>query len=76
MFIEDETLRNEISIQTMENFEKYLSKQWEYFNGGAYFNDNLQILFSAANDYNYLLSKKYFITKLDLLSYQLKQYQK
>lgn len=74
--IEDETLRNEISQLTKENFEKYLSKEWEYFNGTEYYNDNLQILFNATNEYNYLLSRKYFITKLDLLNYQIDQLEK
>jgi Zn-dependent protease with chaperone function len=69
--IEDEILKNEISQQTKEIFEKYLSKEWEYFNGTEYYNDNLQILFNATNEYNYLLSRKYFITKLDLLNYQI-----
>lgn len=71
--VEDETLRNEISQQTMENFENYLSKEWKYFNGEAYNNDNLQILFAATNDCNYLLSRKSFLTKLDLLNYQIAQ---
>lgn len=74
--IEDEILRNEIPQQTIENFEKYLSKEWEYFNGTEYYNDNLQILFTATNDYNYLMSRKYLITKLDLLNYQIAQLEK
>ncbi|WP_293302971.1 M48 family metalloprotease [Pedobacter sp. UBA4863] len=74
--LKDETLRNEISQQTIGNFENYLSKEWEYFNGEEYCNDNLQILFSATNDYNYLSSRKYFITKLDLLNYQIGQLEK
>ena len=74
--IEDEAFRNEISQQTMENFEKYLSKEWEYFNGEVYYDDSLQILFTAANDYNYLLSRKYFMAKLDLLNYQMAQLEK
>lgn len=69
----DETLSSEIPAQTTENFEKYLSKEWEYFNGEAYSNDNLQILFAAMNDYYYLISRKYFLTKVDLLSYQMAQ---
>lgn len=71
--IEDGTLKNEISQQTKEIFDKYLTKEWEYFNGSEYYNDNLQILFNATNEYNYLLSRKYFITKLDLLNYQIAQ---
>ncbi|MCW4452945.1 hypothetical protein OK344_12100 [Kaistella sp. BT6-1-3] len=69
----DETLSSEIPAQTTENFENYLSKEWEYFNGEAYSNDNLQILFAAMNDYYYLISRKYFLTKVDLLSYQMAQ---
>ncbi len=74
--IQDEILKNEISQQTKEIIEKYLSKEWEYFNGTEYYNDNLQILFNATNEYNYLLSRKYFITKLDLLNYQIAQLEK
>lgn len=71
--IEDENLKNEISQQTIENFEKYLSKEWEYFNGTKYYNDNLQILFNAINEYSYILSRKYFVVKFDLLNYQIAQ---
>lgn len=74
--IDDDTLKKEISQQAIENCEKYLSKEWEYFDGTEYYNDNLQILFNAINEYNYLLSRKYFITKLDLLNYQLVQLEK
>jgi Zn-dependent protease with chaperone function len=73
---EDETLKNEISKHINEIFEEYLSKEWEYFNGTEYYDDNLQILFNAANAYNYLLSRKYFITKLDFLNYQIAQLEK
>ena len=76
LLTDDETLKNDISQQTKENFKRYLSKEWEYFNGESYYDDNLQILFAAANDYNYLLSRKYFLTKLDLLNYQIAQLEK
>lgn len=76
ILMEDETLSNEFSEQIVENFENYLSRQWEYFNGEDYYNNNLQMLFAAVNDYNYLLSRKYFVTKLDLLNYQITQLEK
>ncbi|MBK8874216.1 MAG: M48 family metalloprotease [Bacteroidetes bacterium] len=76
LLIDDETVKSEISQKTKENFKKYLSKEWEYFNGESYYDDNLQILFAAANDYNYLISRKYFMTKLDLLNYQITQLEK
>ncbi len=73
---EVENLKKEISQQTIESFQKYLSKEWEYFNGTEYYNDNLQTLFNATNEYSYLLSRKYFVTKLDLLNYQIAQLEK
>jgi Zn-dependent protease with chaperone function len=74
--MKEETLKNEISQLTKENFEKYISREWEYFNGTEYNNDNIQLLFNATNEYNYLLSRRYFITKLDLLNYQIAQLEK
>jgi Zn-dependent protease with chaperone function len=71
--MEDELLKNEISQPTLANFEKYRSQQWEYFTGEAYNNENLQMLFTAANEYKYLLARRYFLAKLDLLNYQIAQ---
>lgn len=71
--IEDETLTGEISEATKENLEKYLLNELEYFNGQEYNNDNVQILFNAVKNYNYLFPRQYFISKLDLLNYQIKQ---
>ena len=67
----NELLKNEISEQSNENFEKYLSKELEYFYSESYSNDNLQIFFNALHDYNYLLSRQYFLVKLDLLNHQI-----
>ncbi len=74
--IEDTVLYNEITKQTKDNFEKYLSKEWKYFSNDNYNNENLNIFFTAINDYNYLISRKYFLTKLDLLNYQIQQLEK
>ncbi|MEZ4905163.1 MAG: M48 family metalloprotease [Spirosomataceae bacterium] len=74
--IEDESLGDEIAQQTMENFERYLSKEFKYFHTESYNNDELQTFFTAVNDYSYLLSRKFFITKLDLLKYQISQLNK
>ena len=71
ILLNDVLLKNEISQQSKENFEKYLSKELEYFYRESYSNDNLQILFTALHDYNYLLSRQYFLVKLDLLNYQI-----
>lgn len=71
--IKEETLRNEISQLTKEKFEKYLSREWKYFDGTEYNNENLQLLFYVANEYNYFLSRLNFVAKLDLLNYQIDQ---
>jgi hypothetical protein len=73
LLLDDEILKNDIIQEMKENFENYSSKEWEYFNGETYNDNNLQIFFAAANDYNYLLSRKYFLTKLDLLQFQILQ---
>lgn len=74
--IEDKELANEISKEMMDNFENYLSKEWIYFSDENYNSDNLQMLFMTINSYNYLLSRKYFLTKKDLLNYQIQQLEK
>lgn len=71
--MEDEILKDEISQQTIEIFEKYLSEEWRYFNGAVYIDENLKILFTATNYYYNLLSRKYFLTKKELLNYQIAQ---
>jgi Zn-dependent protease with chaperone function len=53
-----------------ENFELYLSKKWKYFGNDAYIDTNLQMLFSAMNNYSFLISRGYFLMKKKLLNYQ------
>ncbi len=62
----DAVITNEIR----ESLEKYISGEWLYFNGHQYNDQNLNILFSAMNDYAFLLSRIYFLLKKKLLSYQ------
>ncbi|PJE48243.1 MAG: hypothetical protein CUR34_01865 [Sediminibacterium sp.] len=68
-----EILKDDIIQEMIANFDKYSSKEWDYFNGETYNDNNLQIFFTAANDYKYLLARKYFLTKLDLLQFQILQ---
>lgn len=63
----------EITPSMQDNFNNYLSKDWHYFYNDEYYNDVLQILFTAMNNYQYLLSRNYFLLKLDLLKYQIEQ---
>ncbi len=69
----NKTIKEEITQVMQENFDNYLSKEWRYFFNEQYYNDALQILFSALNDYMYLLSKSYFLNKQNLLKYQVEQ---
>lgn len=66
----DEKNRSLISDEMRANFELYCSKQWEYFDGNVYLEEELNRLFIALNDYADLLSKKYFLLKKELLKYQ------
>ncbi len=60
----------EITTEIKENLELYLSNPWQYFGNDKYFDENLEILFSAMNNYAFLLSRGFFLTKQKLLSYQ------
>ncbi len=60
----------EITPEIKENLELYLSNPWQYFGNDKYLEENLEILFSAMNNYAFLLSRGFFLTKQKLLSYQ------
>jgi hypothetical protein len=68
--LSDALLETEIALDLKETLEKYTSTTLEYFGGVSYFDENLSILYSAANSYGYLLSRKYFLMKRNLLTYQ------
>jgi len=66
----DTLFQTEISLEIKEKLEQYTSTTLEYFGGVSYFDENLNILYSAINNYGYLLSRKYFLMKKKLLTYQ------
>jgi Zn-dependent protease with chaperone function len=68
--LEDIRYQPEITQAIKESFELYLSKQWLYFGHEQYYNDNLDVLFTALNNYAFLLSKGFFSLKKELLKYQ------
>jgi len=68
--MEDENFNNEISADIKENFDLYLSKKWTYFHGERYYEQSLEVLFNAVNNYSFLLSRAYFTLKKDLLDFQ------
>nr|WP_321412283.1 M48 family metallopeptidase [uncultured Carboxylicivirga sp.] len=66
----DPILHSEITVEIKEKLEKYTSTTLEYFGGVSYFNENLNLLYTAINNYGFLLSRKYFLIKRKLLTYQ------
>ncbi|MDR6968808.1 Zn-dependent protease with chaperone function [Flavobacterium arsenatis] len=70
LMLDNKQIESEIHKVMRQNFENYLSVDFVYFGNGSYYDDNLQIFFGAINDYNYLLSRIYFLTKQDLLKFQ------
>lgn len=70
LLLSDSLLKDEITAEHKEKLAQFSSSKLEYFGGVSYHEENLDLLFSAINTYAYLLSRKYFIMKRDLLSYQ------
>ncbi len=73
LLLQDAVLANVITEETRSNFEKYLAGDLQYFIGESYQDDNLQVLFTAAEDCVSLLGKRYLLAKSDLVEYQLAQ---
>ena len=68
--LSDSLLKDEITVELKEKLAQFSSAKLDYFGGVSYDEENLDLLFSAINTYAYLLSRKYFIMKRNLLSYQ------
>ncbi|HSC52517.1 MAG TPA: M48 family metallopeptidase [Phnomibacter sp.] len=68
--LSDSRIQSEITVEMKASFELYLSETRSYFDGTAYDNDNLKVLYEAMNSYVDLLSRGYFFIKKRLLTYQ------
>jgi Zn-dependent protease with chaperone function len=68
--LENPVYQSELTKEIKENFDLYLTKKWQYFGNEKYFESNLEILFTAMNNYAYLTSRGYFLIKQKLLNYQ------
>ncbi|EON78644.1 hypothetical protein ADIS_0818 [Lunatimonas lonarensis] len=66
----DNMLTSEITPEIRENLEKYTSASWDYFGVTIYKEENIALLFTALDNYAYLLSRKYFLLKKAVLDYQ------
>ncbi|NHF57805.1 M48 family metalloprotease [Flavobacteriaceae bacterium TP-CH-4] len=71
LLLDDTHYAPELTGEIKRNLELFLSKEWPYFSGEAYLDDNLTILFTALNNYAYLLSRGYFLHKKKLIDYQI-----
>tara|TARA_R110002096_G_scaffold21043_7_gene68653 strand:- start:16084 stop:18153 length:2070 start_codon:yes stop_codon:yes gene_type:complete len=69
-FLKDENFQAEINAEIRENLEQYTSKEWSYFGRESYFDSSLEVLFTAVNNYMFLISRKYFVLKKRVLDYQ------
>ena len=71
--INNEMFSNELSQETKNKLNEYLSSNFKYFGFKVvyhYHNDELEFLFMAINEYYRLLSMGYFLLKKQLLDYQ------
>ncbi|EGK01946.1 M48 family metalloprotease [Dysgonomonas gadei] len=71
LLLENPKLSAEMSKPTRDNFERYLSHDWIYFSNDTYEEDNLQILLSSINDFIQQTMRCNFLSKFDLLRYQI-----
>ncbi|WP_422361058.1 M48 family metalloprotease [Reichenbachiella sp.] len=62
--------QEELTEEIKKNFELYLSKEWKYFYNEAYDESNLEVIFTAMNNYAFLLSRGFFLLKKKLLCYK------
>lgn len=68
--LSDHIYTTEITQEIKHSLEQYASQTWVYFSGTSYFDESLNILYTAMHNYAYLLSRKYFLLKKAILSYQ------
>jgi len=68
--LSDNIFTIEITSEIKQNLELYTSKTWDYFWVTTYYDENLNMLYTAIHNYAYLLSRKYFLMKKAILIYQ------
>lgn len=70
VMLEDPVYQSEITKEMRENLDLYLSKEWMYFVKESYIDKNLEMLYTAMNNYAFLLARGYFLLKKSVLDYQ------
>lgn len=67
----NELLRDEITPGIAENSKKYCENDLVYFSNPSYNNDAISILMTALRDYAYVNARYYFLSKKQLLNFQI-----
>lgn len=65
----DKSDRYEASQDAQDAMRKYLTRNWIYFTGTEYCNDELGYMYAAMNHYNEVVTKSYFNAKKKLLAF-------
>ncbi|ROI01215.1 hypothetical protein EGI16_18715 [Chryseobacterium sp. G0240] len=66
-YLEGDTASADLNEQDVKDMNYYIQNDLIYFNNGQYLETNIQLLMNAMNIYPYLLSRKYFRMKKNLL---------
>jgi len=69
LFFRTEPYAKNITEESSKIFNTYLSKDWIYFDRPVYDEKALQVLFDAANSYQFVLAKTYISVKKVLLDF-------
>jgi len=67
----EEWCKEEIDEKTRGRFERYLEQDWKYFAGTVYFDHELDLLFTAMNDFLRITARIHYLKKNSLLATQL-----
>ena len=68
--LENNLYRPAITIEMRAAFNKYLSEDWVYFSNNQYMEESLKLLSESMTNYQVVISKAFFLTKKELLDYQ------
>lgn len=69
--LESKILEKDITPTIKESLEKYIHHDLEYFKDEVYLDENLKLLFDGINYFQFLISREIFLSKLNLLNFQI-----
>jgi hypothetical protein len=70
LLLEDDLLKEAITKDMLDSYHKYADKELPYFGKQSYFEENLNILYTALNLLHFLNDRKFFLLKRRILVYQ------